>query len=403
MEKISYKEFQFHQPSFPEITETEPFYLGVANSILKLWYENKFFKDISPALAKKIAINLTGYLQDIVSDAGIWRTFIDFNRKHYNFSIPFHEDGEEYIDYELNIEDIRFLVWYNIAMLDESRRTLYPHDSEVLSFAKMIYDYIDSIYEEAPVPKDFNLAMGLEFHDIEDQEKIYHLGNWLFLHCYLLTPSFALTLHEIMSDPKLLESNDVTLLQNRMEQAMMESPIGPIALFTTEWLQLLINGSIQKSNSKDRETSLEQNVHPYYQKFIDKVGDVIKYFGSYEELNTFLIETLGWKNDEEHLPVLKNAENLILLVNKERGMLVARNIAKCIADPKNPFYDKSYAQEHAFSLLTVRGKCPVDLLKYIFLHNYLPDAVFPGTTDHELIRTNNDFIARCFLQQYYRD
>ena len=157
MEKISYKEFQFHQPSFPEITETEPFYLGVANSILKLWYENKFFKDISPALAKKIAINLTGYLQDIVSDAGIWRTFIDFNRKHYNFSIPFHEDGEEYIDYELNIEDIRFLVWYNIAMLDESRRTLYPHDSEVLSFAKMIYDYIDSIYEEAPVPKDFNL------------------------------------------------------------------------------------------------------------------------------------------------------------------------------------------------------------------------------------------------------
>ena len=83
-------------------------------------------------------------------------------------------------------------------------------------------------------------------------------------------------------------------------------------------------------------------------------------------------------------------------------MLMARGIAKCIEDPANPLYDEEYAKAHAFDLLTIRGLCPGDLLRYIFDNDWLPDAKFPSSEDYALVKANKDFIARCYLQIYYR-
>lgn len=83
-------------------------------------------------------------------------------------------------------------------------------------------------------------------------------------------------------------------------------------------------------------------------------------------------------------------------------MLLAKNVARCIADPENPLYDKKYAELMAIELLAVRGKCPGDLLNYIEENNWLPDARFPDTDDAQLVSDNWDFIARCYLQEYYR-
>lgn len=400
MEKISPKEFLYKQPAYPETKESDIHYHSVANKLLELWDKGSVFKELPESLMKRIVMNITGYFQDIVSDAGLWRSFIDANRKLYGYSIPFHTIGEEYIDYELNLEDIRFLVWYNIAMLDDGNRQLYPHDIRVLNLADVWFTYLEEVYEESPVPEGYNLAMGLEFHDPEDQEKIYHLGTWLFLHSYLLTPAFAFTMQEIMSNKALIETKDLSAIQNRIEHAMSEDPTGPLALFIPEWLRLLIEGKLTDDKSKSKE----EKIHPYYRKFIEATdGCPIKYFGSYEEMNSFLIQSLGWKAGEEHLAVLKEAKNIILLVNKERGMLAARNVAEYFSDPTNPYYNKEVAKKDAINLLTQRGKCPVDLLKYECGKGYLPDAAFPGTEDNQLIADNWDFIARCYLQQYYRD
>lgn len=126
------------------------------------------------------------------------------------------------------------------------------------------------------------------------------------------------------------------------------------------------------------------------------------YFGSYEEMNAFFVSALGWADNEEHLPQMKNCRDFILMVNREKGMLVAHDIARCIAAPDNPLYDRDYARTHAIELLTERGCCPGDLLSYVCSNGWLPDAVFPGSDDTELVASNWDFIARCYLQQYYR-
>ena len=119
-------------------------------------------------------------------------------------------------------------------------------------------------------------------------------------------------------------------------------------------------------------------------------------------MNRFFIEALGWEKDTEHLSQVKNGRDFVLLVNPKKGMLMARNVAKCIADPENPLYDKLYARKMAIELLAVRGLCPVDLLKYVLKHGWLPDACFPDSDNTELVARNADFIARCYLQDYYR-
>lgn len=99
---------------------------------------------------------------------------------------------------------------------------------------------------------------------------------------------------------------------------------------------------------------------------------------------------------------MKGCKDYILMVDRAKGMLLAHDIARCIAAPGNSLYDKVYAQEHAMELLTERGRCPGDLLRYVCQNGWLPDAVFPESDDRKLVADNWDFISRCYLQQYYR-
>lgn len=402
MERITEREFLLRQPDFPNSSETDEDYLRIANRLLECIVKDEFGGTMPEGLARRIALTLTDYLQDIVADAGFWRSFVDANRELYGWSIPFHDSSEEYVDYELNKEDVRFLVWYVIAMLWEEKRTIYPHDKGLLELADRCHAIMEEEYDDAPTNNSFNIARGLEFNDPEDAEKIYHLGNWLFLHSYLLTPAFALTLQELMSgyDPKAPDAD--TELNNRLEEAMLENTTGPLALFTPEWVYLIIERHLPESAIKSPEGSKGEK-HPYYDSFVKATGGKeIAFFDSYEKMNEFFINALGWEAGEEHLSQVKGATDYVLMVEPHKGMLMARGIARCIASPDNPLYDPEYARDHAFELLTERGLCPGDLLKFIFKNDWLPDASFPATDNRDLVHKYRDFIARCYLQIYYR-
>lgn len=398
MENITLQEFLLRQPSFPEVSETDSYYLALANRLYGEIAGSGAFADMPDGVARRIALTLTDYMQDIVSDAGLWRSFVDANRELYGWSVPFHEIPEDYIDYELNREDVRFLVWYAIAMLWEERRHIYPHDAALLELADRCFAVLESEYDESPVPEQYNISRGLEFTDAEDHKAIYQLGNWLFLHSYLLTPAYSLSLRDILMSENHEDPDYTAKLNKRLEDAMMQDPTGPLALFAPEWVYLMLERKLPKNKPAE-----EGKIHPYYEAFTKFTGgEEIRFFDSYESMNRFFIEALGWAEGEEHLSQAKGGRDYILLVSKYKGMLMARDIARCIKAPANPMYDEAYARENAFMLLSERGCCPGDLLRYVFAHEWLPDAVFPGTDDRRLVHDNRDFIARCYLQLYYR-
>lgn len=86
----------------------------------------------------------------------------------------------------------------------------------------------------------------------------------------------------------------------------------------------------------------------------------------------------------------------------EKGILLAKDLSACIADPLNPMYKPETAAREAFRLLTVPTLCPPDLLAYVLEHGYLPDAQFPSVGRREMVQKNADFIARHALLYYYR-
>lgn len=400
MNKITPQQFLLHQPSYPTPQPTDPYYHELANKILEAIVKENLLTSYPAQALQRLVICIIGYYQDIISDAGLWRGFINEHKRLYNKYLPFFELDENYVEYELNLADIKFLVWYAMCMNYEPRRVVSPLNDEFLKVADVVFTLLDENYDEAPVPEGFNLQEEIDFHDNNDQEKIFHLANWLFMYSYLLTPANALTLTQNMQklndkDPEYMHN-----LQRMVNESMVEDPTGPLALYLQEWLYLVLENKTL-SAKKDKG---ENEEHPLWKKFIKATnGERIAYFGDYQSMNRFFIDALGWHDGEEHLPQLKESEDFVLLVDQYKGLLVARNVAKCINSPANKYYNQSYAEQHAIDMLTIRGNCPCDLLRYIINKGWLTDAHFPGESDTAIVQGNADFIARCYLQLYYRD
>lgn len=396
---ITMQQFLLRQPAAPEETSTDKYYFSLANRLVETAAREGLFPSYPVKVVERTAMAVIGYYQDVICDAGVWRSFITECRRLYGHTVPFYDDGaDDYMDYELNRIDVRFMVWYGLSMNFEDRRVWNPFDREILHGADVWWKILDDAYDESPMPEDFRMTHELEMHAKEDSDAIYKLGNWLFMHCYLMTPAYVLTLSEIASRVDLSKEEGMREFQELMERSMGADPTGPLALYLREWLYLIIEGKLPREKNKEPEVE-----HKYYTAFTKATGgEIVKFFSSYEELNSFFISALGWKEGEEHLPQMKGHHDFILMVNKTKGMLLARDIARCISHPQNPMYDKEYARLHAMELLSERGCCPGDLLKYVCKNGWLPDAVFPGTDDHDTVARNWDFIARCYLQQYYR-
>lgn len=392
---LSFDAFLLGQPCCPEETATDRYYYDLANHLIEV--AKKYNTSVHETLIERAALCVIGYYQDMIADAGLWHGFTDECRRLYGTPVPFFNVSDEYIDYELNREDIGFLVWYSVAMYSDDR-CIYPFRDDLVAIADLWYKELELAYDKSPVPEGYHLAHELDVYSEEDQEMILRLGSWLYLHSWLLRPAFALTSNEIISE-MIAAGKDNEEIAGAIQDAVKKEPTGPLALYIGEWVHLTINHKL----SKRKERMEEKSTHPAFEKLTFATGgEPVIFLNGYAEFNDFLINHLGWKSGEEHLSQLKGCRNFVLMANPVKGLLVAPDICECVAAPANPMYDRDFADIHAIELLTVRGRCPHDLLAYICEKDWLPDAKFSGSDDASLVSRFHDFIARCYLQLYYR-
>lgn len=394
---LKFESFLLGQPCCPEETSTDRFYYDLTLRLIKVAREDARFNSVHEILLERAALCLIGYYQDMIADAGLWHGFTDECRRLYGVPVPFFSSSDGYIDYELNREDVGFVVWYAIAMYSDDR-CVYPFREDIVALSDLWFNILEETYEDVPVPVGYHLAHELDVYAEEDQEMILRLGSWLFLHSWLLRPAFALTANEIVSE-MVAEGQKDGEIADAIQDAVKHQPTGPLAFFLSEWVHLTINHRlpIRREKMEERET------HPSFTRLTKATGgEPVKFIKGYEALNEFLIEHLGWEPGEEHLSQLKGCPDFALMANPQKGLLVAPDVCRCIKAPSNPYYEYEYAKAHAIELLTVRGACPHDLLAYICERGWLPDASFPGSDDYGLVARFHDFISRCYLQLYYR-
>lgn len=405
MKEFTLKEFIPMQPGYPEVAPTDEYYLNIANELAKNIDEHHLLSSYGEDLKREIILGVVGYFQDVISDSGIWRSFITFSKEIYGAPLPMFTLGENYIESELNIEDIQFLIWYYIECSLDNNGTLSPYNKEICEATKCCFAILDKYYDDAPNPTEYNLIMDVELNDAEQIQQIYDLSYWLFWNSYFMRPAATPTLKQnllegqqiIKEHPDPEEARPLLLELN--QRIMADNPTGPHSLFMREWLKLIVENRIPHEKPKTGMIP-----HKFYKAFFKANNNKpIRFIKSYTELEDFLSNNMKWGESENgHLPQLKEYSNFVLYATPEKGLLVAPEISQYVFHPENFTYNKDVAHQEAHTLITEQGRCPIDLVKYLFSNNLVPDAHLPWDNTEQILLDNWDFLARLYLQSFYR-
>lgn len=397
--EITLDDIRKWQPESEIENSTDEYYLMLAQYVDKMWKSMGVFPEIGEDIRKGVVMAMVSYYQDVVADFGIWRSFVQFCRKEYGKPLPFYDEPENYVDSELNLEDIQFIIWYSLESQLGFQGLVSPYDSDLLRLARQVFRLFDYLYDDAPTPEKFKEFSEVDLDDREQVADIFRLSGWLFWNSYFLRPT-----SKFAYEPEISEEDELsiaeTLTDEKRLRTTFEKPTGPLALYVEEWMRLMIDNRFPKEKAKAATHN-----HKYFEALTRATGGKnIAFCDSYEALEKFLSEKMGWGASEGgHLPQMKNFGDFVLFADPEKGLMVAHDIAAFIQHPDNPLYDKEAARREAHRLVMEQGVCPIDLLKYLFAHGMLPDAAYPtGANGLALMQSDWDFFARLYLQDYYR-
>ncbi len=398
--EINIDDLKKRLPDPDDFKATDEYYLTLAKYIGKLWENLKAFPEINETIRKHVIVSLVSYYQDILADAGIWRSFVAMCRRLYHRPVPFYDEPDDYIDAELNKIDVQFIIWYSLESQLGFNGLVSPYDSDIVRLANVVYKLFDFLYEDAPTPENFKPLMELDLDDRGQVRDIFKLTGWLFWNSYFLRP-----VSKHAYEPEVSEDEELTVEETLADEHRLrvtfEQPTGPLALLAEEWLRLIVDNRFPKEKNRSKD----EKEHKYYRALKKATkGREIAFIRTYGELEDFLSTEMGWGEAAEgHLPQMKDCSNFVLFATKDKGLIVAHDIAPFVKHPDNHLYDGEAAKSEAHLLLMQPGRCPVDLVKYLFANNLVPDAAYPSGKDrHKLLHDNWNFIARMYLNNFYR-
>lgn len=246
--EISVKDYMERQPNNPRVAETDQFYLWIALRLAKLWDESPWLRELDEGVRRDVVLAVTGYYQDIVADGGLWRSFTMLHDRRHGNPLPHYGRREDYVDYELNLDDVRFIIWWTIAG-EFPATSLAPDDPQLEALATAFHMLLDEEYEQAPVPRQFCIASEVDLDEPADAQRIYDYAYWLYWRSFLLRPSSQAVMERAMPQAHAIiaragESDARPLLQELNERLMSTEPAGPIPLTTAQWLRLIIEGQL---------------------------------------------------------------------------------------------------------------------------------------------------------------
>lgn len=135
-----------------KVTDTDKWYLDLANGLLPLVAESYLYKEATTEDQQQVALTFALYLEDCVADGGNWRQFINWHRESYGRYLPFFSLTADYLPDEINREDVAFLLWaINSPVGEDFDGVENPLDEDLLEFADMVYGRLDAVFEEAPI------------------------------------------------------------------------------------------------------------------------------------------------------------------------------------------------------------------------------------------------------------
>ncbi len=186
---ISSLEFRALHPK-GVIADSDMYFARIANKIFRKLLSDKIIKqDFPENILRKFALKSASYLEDIVSQWGLFDGFRKLHLQVCGNQMPFYTVDDDYYGDEINIEDVQFLVWYTLQEdLNENEevgRFVNPENPMIMLLSSVIFDILEEEYETAP--ENERIYEMLHTHDYEDFISFRHLLEWLCYNSYLST------------------------------------------------------------------------------------------------------------------------------------------------------------------------------------------------------------------------
>lgn len=161
-------------------------YLDVANKVHQTIIAFKFLFEqlqISQEEGKNLAIFLTCFLEDLVTETNIWQTFLNANKALYNKKLPFFDITVDYAEGEINLADLKFLIWYYLNCINPER-FLSPYDDYLGFLAtnvdSILKDEFDFLPNNKNLKKEYFLDLTMNFYEIRVVMQKLFFDSYLF-------------------------------------------------------------------------------------------------------------------------------------------------------------------------------------------------------------------------------
>lgn len=131
---------------------SDAFYVKLANKMQKLILEAQFPPNFPENAPYEIAMTCAAYMEDFVSGTGVWKAMRSLYRERYGQWLPFFDTAhDDYFEDDINIEDLKYLVWQTMVRCGQPYNMIYSPASEgVGNMARIAYDVILDHIDEAP-------------------------------------------------------------------------------------------------------------------------------------------------------------------------------------------------------------------------------------------------------------
>lgn len=229
---------------YKQISFADRFYLKITNQLFDVLRHIMGGCQLEEKTMSLCSIVVTAYFEDVVSEIGIWKSFTQKHKELYGKYLPFYDlDEDEYQTEDINMEDIRFLLWYTIQKTNDKATIINPDNELLLLLADEFYDILDEITEDIPVNNYMSEIMYND-HLYEDFFQFRNFVQWYLFHCYLIMPSTVNLLESemetVQKDSDFYKKNK-NLIEYSVESVIpFLSPCGPLALKAAQWISLLL-------------------------------------------------------------------------------------------------------------------------------------------------------------------
>ena len=224
---------------------TDFYYLKIANTI---YSEIKNYEPMLSTVLKKneqieFSCFITCYFEDIISKASIWHTFKTLYYQFYKKKLPFFDIDEDYIDDEINYEDVTFLIGYYMNTL-QTNKFISPYNNFIKQLAYTIMNIFEEEYEYAP--ENHKLKKIYQFNgNFDEFYEVRTFMRTIFFDTFLLKIDIHKQLNNIIID--ILDTNKeesfdtIELIIREAEEEFTHKRTSKLlALNAKDWVKAII-------------------------------------------------------------------------------------------------------------------------------------------------------------------